>query len=73
MAFANNNSFIFEHITMQLDQKTLDLLSQVCRDACGRIRMKYCYNYAYCAPPFGVSWWNLAEDTGTKIEKLNVE
>jgi hypothetical protein len=65
MAFANNNSFIFEYITMKLDQKTLNNFSQVSTEVCGRIRMKYYYNYAYCTPPLGISWWRLADDTGT--------
>lgn len=53
---------------MKLDQRTLGILSQVCRDACGRIRMKYYYNYAFCSPPFGISWWRLAEDTAVTID-----
>ncbi len=63
--FVHHTSNIFEFITRLLDQHTLDALSQVSRDICGRVRMKYYYNYMYCTPPMGIAWWHLSEETGT--------
>jgi hypothetical protein len=59
-----HHSHIFELISMRLDAKSLGRLSQVSRDVCGRVRMKYYYNYPYCVPPMGASWWMLSDDTG---------
>jgi len=65
---SRHGSHLFELITRRLDTKSVDQLSGVSKDIFGRVRMKYFFNYGYCMPPAGSTWWALADETAVTLE-----